>query len=191
MRLLICATFLLLSTSTASAQRNNLPEFGDAWQVVPSPDPDHLKIECGDSLRFQGMLEIPYPASCAAFTKTSYLVDQDSTLLLELKRGKVKTDSLHFRYGFALLARGTRIVLFHHLAPGWTGARGWTLHRTLRQEDESKLEEHTVLDLRDELIASYPSKFSMPTFFDNPESLELDLGTGGTRAGRVRLQAFR
>ena len=180
MRLLICATFLMLSMSTAQSQQHSLPEFGVGWHVAPSPDPERLKVECGESLRFHGLLEIPYPASCGAFTKTSYLVDQDSALRLKLKRGRVTTDSLDFRYGFAILARGTRVVLFHHLAPGWTGARGWTLHRTVHQADgESKLQEHTVFNLREELIASYPSKFSMPTFFDNPESLELELSSKG------------
>jgi len=34
------------------------------------------------------------------------------------------------------------------------------------------------------LISSYPSKFSMPTFFDNPESLELELSSKGLRVVR-------
>ena len=192
--LMICATLTLLSTSTVSAQRSDLAEFGDGWYVAPSPDPEQIDVECGESLRFHGLLEVPYPASCTVFTKTSYLVDQDSTLRLGLKRGKVETDSLHFRYGFALFARGTRIVLFHHLAPGWNGDRGWTLHRTVRPEDgEPTLDQQTIFDLRDELIASYPRKFSMPTFFDNPESVELELSSRGlqlTRNGVSKTVAF-
>ncbi len=171
-----------------------MPEFKDRWYVAPSPDPARIAVECGESLRFHGLLEIPYPASCTVFTKTSYLVDQDSKLCLGFKRGRITTDSLDFRYGFALFANGTQIVLFHHLAPGWNGDRGWTLHRTVRSADgEPNLDQQTIFDLRDELIASYPSKFSMPTFFDNPESLELELSSGGlqiTRNGVSKTVAF-
>ncbi len=194
MRALICVTFVLFCASLASAQLDQLPEFGDNWYVTPSPDPEQLNVEVGQSLRVYGTVEVPYPASCGAFTKTSYIVDENSPLRLGFKRGKVGTDSLHFRYGFALVTRETRIVLFHHLAPSWKGMRGWTLHRTVRRADgEPTMEEQTIFDLRNELIASYPSKFSMPTFFDKSESLELELSGEGlkvTRNGVSKTVAF-
>ncbi len=194
MRYLIFATFLVFFVSSASGQQYVLPEFGDGWQVAPSPDPERFQVECGESLRFHGLLEIPYPASCATFAKTSYLIEDDSTLRLGLKRGRVRTDSLGFRYGFAVMGRGTRIVLFHHLTPGWNGDRGWTLHRNVHPtEGAPTLDQRTIFDLRQELIDSYPSKFSMPTFFDKPESLELELSSKGlkvTRNGKSKTVAF-
>jgi hypothetical protein len=194
MRTWICTTLVLLCPSQASAQLSQLPVFADGWYVLPSPDPERLDVRCGESLRIHGLVELPYPASCGAVARTSYVVDENSTLRLGLERGKVKTDSLHFRYGFALVSRGTRIVLFHHLAPGWQGARGWTLHRAGRDaEGKPAMDQQTVFDLREELIASYPSKFSMPTFFDNPERLDLELSRQGlqvTRNGVSKTVAF-
>jgi hypothetical protein len=185
MRAWIVAVVALFCASPAIAQRGELPAFADDWYVAPSPDPERLAIDTGPSLRIHGVLEVPYPASCSAFAKTSYVVDADSPLLLRLKRGTVKTDSLHFRYGLGLLAPGNRIVLFHHLAPSWRGARGWTLHRTMRGEDGTPTTDEQILfDLREELIASYPSKFSMPTFFDHPETLEFELSRKGLRVTR-------
>jgi len=194
MRTWVCATLVLFCPSPTCAQMSQLPVFADDWYVLPSPDPERLDVRCGESLRIHGLVELPYPASWGAVANTSYVVDDNSTLRLGLKRGKVKTDSLDFRYGFALVSRGTRIVLYHHLAPGWQGARGWTLHRTERDaEGKPAMDQQTVFDLRDELIASYPSRFSMPTFFDNPESLELELSSRGlkvTRNGLSETVAF-
>ena len=185
MRAFMAVMLVLLGIAPARAQLDKLPEFGGQWYVAPSPDPERLGVEVRDSLRVHGLLEVPYPASCGAFTKISYIVDGDSSLHLGLKRGKVRTDSLDFRYGFAILARGTRIVLYHHLAPGWNGARGWTLQRTMRDGDgRPALDQQTVFDLRDELIASYPSKFSMPTFFDHPEDIRIELSHNGLQVTR-------
>ncbi|MHB0958885.1 MAG: beta-galactosidase [Pirellulaceae bacterium] len=178
MKTLIFAALALVLTSTGNARQNDLPTFGDSWRVAPSPDPERFGVESGDSLRFHGLLEIPFPASCAVFARTTYLVSPDSKLCLGFRRGKVTTDCLDFRYGFALFANGTSLVLAHHLAPGWNGDRGWTLQRTVRSGDgQPNLDQQTVFDLRDELIASYPTKFSMPTFFDNPENLTLELSS--------------
>jgi hypothetical protein len=194
MRAVIGAIVALFGAATAHAQSDTLPEFGGQWYIAPSPDPERFGVEVRGSLRMHGLLEVPYPASCGAFAKTSYVVDEDSSLRLGLKRGTVKTDSLDFRYGFAILARGTRIVLFHHLAPGWNGARGWTLHRTMPGgNDRRALDQETVFDLRDELIASYPSKFSRPTFFDHPEEVRIELSQKGlqvTRNGASKTVAF-
>ena len=194
MRVSFGAILVLLGAATAHAQLSSLPEFGGQWYVAPSPDPERLAIEVSSSLRVHGLLEVPYPASCGAFTKTSYIVDEGSSLRLGLKRGKVQTDSLDFRYGFAILAGGTRIVLYHHLAPGWNGARGWTVQRTIRDGDSRPaLDQQIVFDLRDDLIASYPSKFSLPTFFDHPEDVRIELSHKGlrvTRNGVSKTKAF-
>ncbi len=186
---------LLLSWATpANAQLEQLPIFGNDWYVAPSPDPERVRVENGLSLRFRGLVEIPYPAGCSVFAKSPYVIDENASLRLGFRRGKVETDSLDFRYGFAALAGETRIILFHHLAPGWNGSRGWTLHRTTRDASgKSELQEQSVFHLRDELIASYPSKFSLPTYFDNPESLQVELSSKGlkvTRNGESRMLAF-
>jgi hypothetical protein len=187
-----CCALALPTAMRATSARAE--EFARDWLVAPSPDPERLDVEAGETLRFHGLVEVPFPASCGAFTKTSYVIDDQSSLRLRCQRGKVSTDSLGFRYGFALVTRGTRIVLFHHLAPHWSGARGWTLHRTERPtEGEPKLQEQTLFDLREELIASYPVEFSMPTFFDKAEKLELELSSEGltlTRNGARKTVAF-
>jgi len=194
MRFAVGVASVLVYAVPASGQLEKLPAFGDHWYVAPSPDPERLEVENGQTFRIHGLVEVPYPASCSAFAKSSYLVDESSTLRLGFKRGKVETDSFHFRYGFAVVSRGTRIVLYHHLAPSWQGERGWNLQRTTRDTDGKVETRHqTVFHLRDELIASYPSKFSMPTFFDTPEVVQLDVSSKGlkvTRNGASRTVAF-
>ncbi len=185
MRNVIHTVVLLFVASLAGTLLAQPQEFAKHWLVPPSPDPERLFVESGQSLRIHGQVEVPYPASCSIFAKTTYVVDKNSPLRLELKRGKVQTDSLNFRYGIALLSKETRIVLFHHLAPGWTGARGWAMHRTVhRAAGTPESAEQVVFDLREELIASYPSKFSMPTFFDTPENMELEFSSEGLRVTR-------
>ncbi len=188
MKGIVGATVVLVSVSTALAQTRELPEFGADWYVAPSPDPERIRVEAGESVRMHGQLHVPFPASCSVFTKTTYVIDQNTKLELRFQRGKVQTDSLHFRYGFALSGAGERLVLSHHLAPGWNGDRGWTLDHSVRgREGAAGPQQQTIFDLRDELIASYPAKFSRPTFFDIPEQLDLELSNTGlivTRNGR-------
>jgi hypothetical protein len=191
MRLLICSVLAMSWATPANAQLEQLPVFGDDWYVAPSPDPERVRVENGLSLRFRGLVEVPYPADCSVFSKSPYVIDENASLRLGFQRGKVETDSCDFRYGLAALSGETRIVLFHHLTPGWNGTRGWTLHRTTRDAGgKPEMQEQSVFHLRDELIASYPSKFSMPTFFDNPESLQVELSSKGlkvTRNGESRM----
>ncbi len=193
-RTAICAALVMSCAVPASGQLEELPVFSDHWYVAPSPDPERLKVESGQSLRIHGLLEVPYPASCSAFAKSSFVIDENSTLRLGFRRGRVETDSFHFRYGFAVVSRGARIVLYHHLAPSWQGERGWNLQRTTRDADgKAKTHHQTIFHLRDELIASYPSKFSMPTFFHKPEVLQLELSGKGlkvTRDGVSKTIAF-
>ncbi len=194
MRIMICAGLIFSWATVATAQPEELPVFQDHWYVAPSPDPGRLQVDCGRTLRIHGLLEVPFPASCSVFAKRSYVIDEHATLRLGFKRGKVATDSFDFRYGFAVVGRGKRIVLYHHLAPSWRGARGWTLERTMRGAGgRPKMQTQTIFALRDELIASYRSKFSMPTFFDNPEVVQLELSNKEitvTRNGARRTVAF-
>jgi len=97
MRHVMLAAVVLLLASPASAQSGQPQEFGSDWHVAPSPDPERLRIESGQTLRIRGLLEVPYPAACSTFAKTSYLIDEKSFLRLALERGKVETDSFHFR----------------------------------------------------------------------------------------------
>ncbi len=72
-----------------------------------------------------------------------------------------------------------------NLPPSGNGDRGWILQRTVRSASgEPNLDQQTIFDLRDELIASYPTKFSLPTFFDNPEKLEVELSSSELRVTR-------